>query len=64
MGPQPDFKEVAKKVLKSQPPRAVDVPDMVEYVKKWGGMPSGGLIKEPTPLLNHFVPSDRVVSGS
>ncbi|CAK0886599.1 unnamed protein product [Prorocentrum cordatum] len=64
MGPQPDFKEVAKQVLKSQPPRAVDVPDMVECVKKWGGMPSGGLIKELTPLLNHFVPSDRVVSGS
>ena len=64
MGTQPDWKAVAKKVLKSQPPRAMDVPDMVDYIIKWGGMPSGGMIKELSPLLNHYVPSDRVVSGS
>ncbi|CAK0857291.1 unnamed protein product [Prorocentrum cordatum] len=63
MGAQPDWKAVAKKVLKSQPPRAMDIPDMVDYIIKWGGMPSGGLIKELAPLLNHYVPSDRVVSG-
>ncbi|CAK0870316.1 unnamed protein product [Prorocentrum cordatum] len=63
VGAQPDWKAVAKKVLKSQPPRAMDIPDMVDYIIKWGGMPSGGLIKELAPLLNHYVPSDRVVSG-
>ncbi|CAK0863772.1 unnamed protein product [Prorocentrum cordatum] len=63
MGAQPDWKAVAKKVLKSQPPRAMDIPDMVDYIIKWGGMPSGGLIEELAPLLNHYVPSDRVVSG-
>eukprot|EP00959_Pyramimonas_sp_CCMP1952_P086881 1817561-Pyramimonas_sp.AAC.1 len=36
---------------------------MVDYIIKWGGMPSGGLIKELAPLLNHCVPSDRAVSG-
>ncbi|CAK0910872.1 unnamed protein product [Prorocentrum cordatum] len=63
MGAQPDWKAVAKKALKSQPPRAMDIPDMVYYIIKWGGMPSGGLIKELAPLLNHCAPPDRVVSG-
>eukprot|EP00959_Pyramimonas_sp_CCMP1952_P186341 3896620-Pyramimonas_sp.AAC.1 len=63
MGTQPELKAVTKKVLQSQPPRAMGIPDMVDYIIKWGGMPSGGLIKELSPLLNHYVPSDRVMSG-
>ena len=64
MGAQPDWKTVATKVLQSQPPRAMRVQHMVEYIIKWGGMPSGSLIKELSPLLNHHMPADRVVPGA
>lgn len=64
MGTPVEWKFVVKQVLRSQPPRAKDVPDMAEFVRKWGGMPTGAFIKELTPLLNHFMPSDRIVGGN
>ena len=59
-----DWRAVTKTVLRSQPPRAIDVPDMCAFVQKWGGMPSGSLVKELGPLLNHYMPSHRVVAGA
>ena len=44
--PSIKFDQIKKSVLKTQPPRSQDVPDMVEYVAKWGGLPSGVIIKE------------------
>ena len=61
--PNPDMKEIKKNVLKSQPPRPQDVSDMADFVRKWGGLPSGLLIKELSELANIFVDPDRIVSG-
>ena len=58
-----NFNAVKKQVLKSQPPRAGDVPDLVDYVRVWGGLPSGSFVRELTKLAS-TMPSDRVVSGS
>ena len=54
---------VQKKVLQSQPPRQVDIPDMTDYVRVWGGMPSGSFVRDLGPLMSHFVPPDRIISG-
>jgi hypothetical protein len=60
--PNIKYDQIKKSVLKTQPPRPHDVPDMVEYVAKWGGLPSGMFIKELSELCSVFVSSDRVVS--
>ena len=57
------FRQVQVQVIKSQPPRAQDVPDMTEYVRVWGGLPTGSHIHELN-LLSSLLPSDRIVSGS
>ena len=54
---------LSKQILTSQPPRAQDVPDMVAYTLKWGGLPSGKYIKTLCEEFKAAVPSDRVVSG-
>ena len=36
---------------------------MADFVRKWGGLPSGLLIKELSELANIFVDPDRIVSG-
>jgi hypothetical protein len=54
--------DVAKRVAKAQPARAADVPSMIEYTKVWGGLPSGGFIRELNECCKQFVPSDRLVS--
>ena len=42
-----------------------DIPDIVDYVKVWGGLPSSLFIKLLSSQLKQFnVPSDRVVAGS
>ena len=41
-----DWKEVAKAILKTQPSRPGDVLDLCEYVKVWGGLPSGSLVED------------------
>ena len=51
-------------MLVSQPPRALDVPDMVSFVFKWGGLPDGKFIKRLNREFIARVPSDRVISGS
>lgn len=58
-----DIKKVQLQVIKSQPPRAHDVPDMVEFVRVWGGLPSAFHVNEMSKMSQTF-PSDRVVSGS
>ena len=62
--PNPDMKEIKIQVLKSQPPRPQDVSDMADFVCKWGGLPSGMLIKELSELANIFVDPTRIVSGN
>ena len=54
---------VARQVLTSQPPRPSDVPDIVAYVLKWGGLPEGGFVKTLCEEFKALVPSDRIVSG-
>lgn len=56
--------QVKKAVLRSQPPRAEDVPIMADYVQRWGGLPSGAFLKELATLLAAFMPSTRVVNGN
>ena len=60
---QIDFNAVKKQVIKSQPPRAADVPNLVDFVRVWGGLPSGSHMRELSELCT-LIPSDRVVSGS
>ena len=62
--PKYDWKQIKKSVLRSQPPRPQDVPDMIDWVAKWGGLPSGLHVKELSEVCAAFVPSDRVVPGS
>ena len=59
-----DAMYLAKVVLKSDPPRADDVPDLVAYCLKWGGLPDGIFVKRLSELIKAHVPSDRLVSGS
>ena len=62
--PNINWKLVKKAVLKTQPPRPEDVPDMADYVAKWGGLPSGTFIKQISELCSVFVPSnERIVTG-
>ena len=60
----PDWRAVTKNVIRTLPPRAGDVPDMVAFVQVWGGMPTGVFIKELSALLHQHMPSNRVVSGT
>ena len=62
--PKVDWKLVKKNVLKSQPARQDDVPDMVDFVAKWGGLPTGMHIKNLAELCSAFVSPDRIVSGN
>ena len=61
--PKIDWKQVKKAVLKSQPPRPQDVPDMVDFVAKWGGLPTGTFVKQLSELCSVFVPSERTVAA-
>ena len=49
-------------VLKSQPPRAHDIPDLVGFVQHYGGLPTGFFVKELNDLVV-TIPSERVASG-
>jgi hypothetical protein len=59
---QIDLHAVKKHVIKSQPPRVGDVPDLVEYCRVWGGLPTGVFVTELSTLCTSL-PSDRIVSG-
>ena len=39
-----------------------DVPDLVEYVRYWGGLPTGVFVRDLAKMAN-WIPSDRIVSG-
>lgn len=58
-----DFNAVKKQVIRSQPPRVADIPDLVEYCRVWGGLPTGVFVDELSTLCA-ALPSDRIVSGS
>jgi len=60
---QIDFNAVKKQVIRSQPPRVADIPDLVEYCRVWGGLPTGVFVDELSTLCA-ALPSDRIVSGS
>ena len=59
-----DWPSVTKAVLRSQPPRRHDIADMCDYVRMWGGLPSGNFVKDLAEMLKFTMPSDRVVVGS
>ena len=56
--------EIKTNVIKSQPPRPGDVSDMADFVRKWGGLPSGSFIQELSELSNLFVDPTHIVPGS
>ena len=62
--PSPNMSEIKKNVIKSQPPRPGDVSDMADFVRKWGGLPSGSFIQELSELSNLFVDPTHIVPGS
>ena len=37
---------------------------MADFVRKWGGLPSGAFIEELSELCNIFVDPSRIVAGS
>jgi hypothetical protein len=60
-----EWKQIQKSLLKSQPPRWEDIPDIALFVKIWGGLPSAMFVKMLGNMLKKFnVPSERIVSGS
>ena len=62
--PSPNMTDIKKMVIKSQPPRPEDVPDMADFVRKWGGLPEGSFIEEISELANLFCPPHHLVAGS
>ena len=58
-----NVRQVCTQVQKSQPPRANDIPDLVDYVRTWGGLPSAVFINELKMLSQTFA-SDRIVAGT
>ena len=63
-GKNVNWLKVKKTVLQSQPPRMEDIPDMVDFVQKWGGMPSGIFVDDLAECCKQYMPSSRIVSGS
>ena len=63
-GDKVNWPKVKKDVLKSQPPRPQDIPDMADFIAKFGGLPTGSHIKELSELASTYCPSDRFVSGA
>ena len=59
-----DMDTCQKNVLKTQPPRAADVPAMGRYLVQWGGLPSGVHVNDVCDGLAHFMPTERIVVGS
>ena len=59
----PDMRMICKKMCKSQPPRWEDIPSMCDYIKVWGGLPSGIHVKDMANVLKHAMPPNRIVSG-
>lgn len=60
-----DYEAVKRAVVRTQPPRAEDVPDMTEFVRKWGGGDSGFFVKELNDFCKVFdVPLERNISSS
>ena len=56
--------QVAKSVLRSQPPRGEDVPDMVAYCMKWSGGAKGTFIKNIVDFVKvQGIPPTRHVSA-
>ena len=60
-----EWKKIQKSLLKSQPPRWEDIPDIALFVKVWGGLPNALFVKMLDNMLKKFnVPSERIVSGN
>ena len=57
--------DIARAVIRSQPPHAADVPDMVEWVHKWGGGEDMYFVKSIAKFVREMQLSGEVrVSGS
>ena len=54
--------DIAKAVLRSQPPNPEDVPDMVDYYQKWGGGVSQFFVKDLSQFITvmNISPSTRI----
>ena len=59
-----DYVAVIRNVMRTQPPRFEVIPDMSEYIRKWGGVPSGRFIKDFAAALAHTGPAGRIISGN
>jgi hypothetical protein len=56
--------DIKRAVLRSQPPRAESVPDMVDFDQKWGGGDGGYYVKNIALFCKlHGIPPDRHVSN-
>ena len=59
-----DYTQIAREVLSSKPPRAVDVPSQVDFCKKWGGGASQHFVLDICTYLKLCVTSPRIVSAA
>ena len=45
-------------------PRMEDIPSMIEFCKKYAGLPTGVFVEDLVELVKAYVPSSRIVAGS
>ena len=58
-----DWEKVSKMVIKTHPKCSSDVPDMVEWFKKFGGGTSKVFVPVISAMFDKFVEHTRMVSG-
>jgi hypothetical protein len=58
------WEKVTRAVLKSNPPRMEDVHGQVEFVRYWGGLPSGFFVSLLNKLVHRWISAERIVAGN
>ena len=61
---QPDWDRVQKAVAASEPPRLIDVPCHIKFLKKWGGGKGQRFTMDTVEYLENKMVEDRIVSGT
>ena len=58
-----EWPTVTKELLSSEPACAKDVPEIIKYLKRWGGGPESPFVPDITAYCQQFVDDSRIVPG-
>ena len=64
VGKKTDWEQVGRSVLKTSPPCAADVPDIISWYKLYGGGTSKTMVPMIGAMFDKHVNANRMVSGS